>query len=148
MAVKKDVDNKYDPIKKKGLLSFESVEGDGQDLKDKLKEMKSRGIVVKHIDTEPASYKYTIWFFKDQTMTSDLNQEIWKDIPGDLFGVYQMSSLGRLRSIRTLSENNGRNIVLTDAKGNRKNVRIKKVYEQVFNKELDKEKPSIYQLRK
>lgn len=145
---KEEVNNKYDPMKKRGLLSYESTQGGGDKLKEKLKEMKKKGLVIHHVDTEPATYKYTVWFYKDKTIHADLNDEVWKDMDGEFGDKYQISSLGRIRSVRTLSEIYGKCVVLTDAKGQRHNVRIAKAYKNVFGKELEKEKPSQYQLAK
>lgn len=150
MALKKN--REYDPLKlrqfseKRGLLISESVEGNGEDLKAKIREFKQRGINVAQIQTEPCRYKYTFWYYKDETVGADLNQEEWRDLEGDLAGCYQISNLCRLRSIRIISENNN-DTTLTGIGGTRHNVRIRNIYEEIFGKKWDEKRPSSYKRR-
>lgn len=136
----------YDPLKNRlsNLLVSESVIGQAKELKIKIEELKQRGIVISQIETKPHNYEYTFWYHKDKTVEQDLTKEEWRDVDEpELAGRYQISNLGRIRSIRVICENFDKT-VLTDGGGKRHFKKIKDIYRQVFGKELSIKRPVHY----
>lgn len=100
------------------------IECSPSEFKDRLNEI-TKEHVVNEIAFEPVSYKYTI------DISDKTQGEEWRDIPGYV-GVYQMSNLKRIRSIRTKVLGVDQKTVLTDSEGNRRNINIDNLYKLVF----------------
>lgn len=114
-----------------GILSTKIIECTPKEFKVKLENLLADGIVIRNIETEPILYQYKINYYEERKLDTNLNDEEWRDIPGKFFGQYQVSSLGRLRSIRILKEYE--RSVLTDGDKNRETVNVKKLFKQVFS---------------
>lgn len=71
----------------------------------------------------------TIKWDKKRTETPPIDEE-WKDIPG-FEGRYQISKQGRVRATSILQDD--KRIVLTDSEKKRHNVKVRKIYQNVFH---------------
>lgn len=110
-----------------GIPVTKVIECDPKDFKNKIKEIEKSGIVIKSIKSEPIRYRYSVNYYEERL---ELSEESWKDAPGSFYGLYQISSLGRIRSVRVLKEYE--RYILTDGEGKRHNVKVETLMKQVF----------------
>lgn len=129
MALKKR-DNLVKSNRRCGVLKSIDIECGSEEFKEKLKTIRSEGIVIQSIATQPVRYKYKISYYDEKRVDADLSKEEWRDIPGKYYANYQISSLGRIRAIRVLKEYEF--VTLTDGGKNRTTVNVKKLYKEIF----------------
>lgn len=121
---------KYPPSYNDIVLSTE-IECSQKEFKAELAKLEAKGISVKSIEPEPIRYKYKIDYYAPRPK-EDVASEQWRDIPGRFYGLYQISSLGRIRSIRVKILGSYDNFVLTDGNNKRHRVPIKKMVKEIF----------------
>jgi len=119
-------DGRFIPV---GAPSVKVIECHQSEFSRYMDEIKAEGIVVSSIETEPIRYRYKI-HYNEVRSERVLKDEEWRDIPGEFFGFYQISSYGRMRSIRILGEYQA--TVLTVANKKRITVSTKRLFNEVF----------------
>ena len=115
-------------IVKSGELCTKIIECAPNEFIEKIKNLEKRGLVVADIKAEATRYLYTISHYEER---KDVADEQWRDIPGVFYGHYQLSSLGRVRSVRILKEYAW--MILTDGRKRRYNINVKKLVQTIFN---------------
>lgn len=116
-------------------LMYREVECRPSEIKQKIAEFRAEGFTLDSMEFEPSMYKYKLYYYHNSNTVKSVKDHVeeWRDLPGDLTGIYQMSSLGRLRTIKTrvLSEYRGATQVV-DKNNKRKTIRLKNLFKQVF----------------
>lgn len=112
-----------------GIDMYKIIECTPEEFKEKYKEFEAQGLIISSIEAQPSQYKYKVHFYEHRSPYS-LKDEEWRDIPGEFYGFYQLSSLGRFRSMRILRDYD--RMVLTIANGKRVTVNARKLFKKIF----------------